>query len=113
MESMVAPWAGCISFPIFEFEAMFHSLIDDPQIRDHLLIDWDKPSAIPDFAKGWLNEVHSARWYRRTHCLKIKTGSNKVLCGIIFFLDHTFTAGNDHQGCKCLFFTLSMIPRSL
>jgi hypothetical protein len=77
---------------------MFHSLINDPQIRDHLLIDWDKPSTIPNFAKGWLNKVHSARWYCQTHHKKIKIGSNEVLCGIIFSLDYTFTTGND-----CLF----------
>jgi hypothetical protein len=33
-----------------------------------------------------------------------------VLCGLIFFLDHTHVAGNDRQGIECLFFTLSIIP---
>jgi hypothetical protein len=33
-----------------------------------------------------------------------------VLCGLIFFLDHTHIAGNDHQGIQHLFFTLSIIP---
>jgi hypothetical protein len=39
MVTFQAAGAGTISFPVFDFESMFLSLIDDPQIKEHLLIN--------------------------------------------------------------------------
>jgi hypothetical protein len=39
----------------------------------------------------------------------IQDGTFVVLCRLIFFLDRTYVARNDHQGIECLFFTLSII----
>jgi hypothetical protein len=90
---------------------MFQSLIDDPRLRKELLINWNNPSSIPPYDKDYLDEIHSAEWYHDTYKLyNIQDGTFVVLCGLIFFLDHTHVAGNDRQGIECLFFTLSIIP---
>jgi hypothetical protein len=74
--------------------------------------DWKNPSSIPPYDKDYLDEIHSAEWYHDTYKLyNIQDGMFVVLCGHIFFLDHTHVAGNDRQGIECLFFTLSIIPR--
>jgi hypothetical protein len=37
MEEVLVPWGGRIKFPVFEFWAMFQSLIDDPRLCKELL----------------------------------------------------------------------------
>jgi hypothetical protein len=37
MEDVLVPWGGRVKFPIFEFQAMFQSLIDDPRLCKELL----------------------------------------------------------------------------
>jgi hypothetical protein len=111
MEDILVPWGGRVKFPVFEFRAMFQSLIDDPRLRKELLINWKNPSSIPPYDKDYLDETHSAEWYHDTYKLyNIQDGRFVVLCGLIFFLDRTHVAGNDRQGIECLFFTLSIIP---
>jgi hypothetical protein len=39
MEDVLVPWGGRVKFPVFEFQAMFQTLIDDPQLRKELLVD--------------------------------------------------------------------------
>jgi hypothetical protein len=112
MEDVLVPWGGRVKFPVFEFWAMFQSLIDDPRLRKELLINWNNPSSIPPYDKDYLDEIHSAEWYHDSYKLyNIQDGTFVVLCGLIFFLDRTHVAGNDRQGIECLFFTLSIIPR--
>jgi hypothetical protein len=38
---------GTLSFPTFNFESMFVSLLDDTRIQPHLLINWNNPSNPP------------------------------------------------------------------
>jgi hypothetical protein len=45
MEDVLVPWGGRVKFPLFEFQAMFQSLIDDPRLLKELLIDWNNPSS--------------------------------------------------------------------
>jgi hypothetical protein len=112
MEEVLVPWGGRVTFPVFEFRAMFQSLIDDPRLRKELLINWNNPSSIPPYDQDYLDEIHSAEWYHDTYKLyNIQDGMFVVLCGLVFFLDHTHVAGNDRQGIECLFFTLSIIPQ--
>ena len=113
METIIAPWGGPCTFPVFNFPLMFHSLLDDPCCRDNLLIDWEHPSRVPHHKIGLLDDVHSAKWYVDTHHMQIQSDSNEVLCGIILFIDQTFTAENDHQGSECPLFTLSILPRHI
>jgi hypothetical protein len=113
MEDVLVPWGGRVKFPVFEFWAMFQqSLIDDPRLHKELLIDWNNPSSIPPYNNDYLDEIHSVEWYHDTYKLyNIQDGTFVVLCGLICFLDHTHVAGNDFQVIKCLFLTLSIIPR--
>ena len=113
METIITPWGGPCTFPMFDFPSMFHSLLDDPCCQDNLLIDWEHPSRIPHHKIGLLDDVHSAKWYTDTHCMQIQSDSNEVLCGIILFIDQTFMADNDHQGSECPLFTLSILPRHI
>ena len=113
METIITPWGGPCTFPVFNFPLMFHSLLDDPRCRNNLLIDWEHPSCIPCHKIGLLDDVHSAKWYADTHCMQIQSDSNEVLCGIILFIDRTFMADNDHQGSECPLFTLSILPRHI
>jgi hypothetical protein len=111
MEDVLVPWGGKVKFPVFEFQAMFQSLIDDPRLRKELLIDWNNPSIISPYDKDHLDEIHSMKWYHDTYKLyHIQDGMFVVLCGLIFSLDHTRVARNDHHDIECLFFTLSIIP---
>jgi len=112
MEDVLVPWGeGRVKFPVFDFRSMFQSLIDDPRLRKELLVDWNNPSSVPPYDQEYLNEIHSAEWYHDTYELyNIQDGTFVVLCGLIFFLDRTHVAGNDHQGIECLFFTLSILP---
>jgi hypothetical protein len=59
MEDVIVPWGGRVKFPVFEFRAMFQSLIDDPWLGKELLIDWNNPSSIPPYNKDYLDEIHS------------------------------------------------------
>jgi hypothetical protein len=112
MIDVLVPWGGRVKFPVFEFQAMFQSLIDDPRLCKELLINWNNPSSIPPYDKDYIDEIYSAEWYHDTYKLyNIQDGTFLVLCGLIFFLDHTHVAGNDWQGIECLFFTLSIIPQ--
>ena len=113
METIITPWGRPCTFPVFDFPSMFHSLLDDPRCHDNLLIDWEHPSCIPCHKIGWLDDVHSAKWYTDTHHMQIESDSNEVLCGIILFVDQTFTADNDHQHSECPLFTLSILPRHI
>jgi hypothetical protein len=69
MEDVLVPWGGRVKFPVFEFRAMFQSLIDDPRLRKELLINWKNPSSIPPYDKDYLDEIHSAEWYHDTYKL--------------------------------------------
>ena len=61
----------------------------------NLLIDWEHPSHGPYHKIGWLDDVHSAKWYADTHHMQLQSDSNEVLCGIILFIDQMFMADND------------------
>jgi len=111
MRPIQLPWGGMIKIPVFDFREMFLSLVDHPWIRDSLLIDWVNPSTIPNHDPSFLDEIHSARWYKETHAQKIRVGSNQVLSGALMFTDRTHTAEKDRLGCKCVFISLSIIPR--
>jgi hypothetical protein len=50
---------GSVKIPVFEFWAMFQSLIDDPRLCNELLIDWNNPSSNPPYDKDYLDEIHS------------------------------------------------------
>ena len=113
METIIVPWGGPCTFPVFDFPSRFHSLLDDPRCWDNLLIDWEHPSCVPHHKIGLLDDVHSAKWYADTHHMQIQSDSNEVLCGIILFIDQMFTADNDHQGSECPLFTLSILPRHI
>ena len=113
METIIAPWGGPCTFPVFNFPSMFHSLLDDPCCHNNLLIDWEHPSRVPHHKIGLLDDVHSAKWYADTHCMQIQSDSNEVLCGIILFIDQMFMAENEHQGSECPLFTLSILPRHI
>jgi hypothetical protein len=54
MEDVLVPWGGRVKFPVFEFRAMFQSLIDDPRLCKELLINWSNPSSIPPYDKTTL-----------------------------------------------------------
>ena len=82
MRTVNLPWGGSESFPVFDFIGMVHSLLDDPRVRPHLLIDWDCPSRCPPFEPGILDEIHSRSWDEDTHRLMIKENSNEVLAGV-------------------------------
>jgi hypothetical protein len=60
MEDVLVPWGGRVKFPVFEFQAMFQSLIDDPRLCNKLLINWNNPPSIPPYDKDYLDEIHSA-----------------------------------------------------
>jgi hypothetical protein len=95
MEYVLVPWGGRVKFPVFEFWAMFQSLIDDPRLCKELLINWNNPSSIPPYDKDYFDEIHSAEWYHDTYKLyNIQDGTFVVLCRLIFFLDHTHVARN-------------------
>ena len=113
METIITPWGGPCTFPVFDFPLMFHSLLDDPRFCNNLLIGWEHPSRIPHHKIGLFDGVHSAKWYVDTHHMQIQSDSNEVLCGIILFIDQTFMAENDRQGSECPFFTLSILPRHI
>jgi hypothetical protein len=86
MEDVHVPWSGRVKFPVFEFWAMFQSLIDDPRLHKELLINWNNPSSIPLYDKDYLDEIHSAEWYHDTYKLyNIQDGMLVVLCGLKFF----------------------------
>jgi hypothetical protein len=55
MEDVLVPWGGMVKFPVFEFRAMFQSLIDDPRLCKELLINWNNPSSIPPYDKDYLD----------------------------------------------------------
>jgi hypothetical protein len=69
MEDVLVPWGGRVKFPVFEFRAMFQSLIDDPRLPKELLINWNNSSSIPPYDKDYLDEIHSAEWYHDTYKL--------------------------------------------
>ena len=114
MESVIVPGSGRVHFPVFDFWAMVLSLLDDPRICPHLLINWENPSSILPFDIEFLDDIHSANWYHETHKIHITAGTNQVLMGIIiFFIDQTHTSNKDHTGCECVNFSLSIIPWSI
>jgi hypothetical protein len=108
-----AAGGGTVSFPVFQFESMFLSLIDDPRIKDHLLINWEDPSSLPTFDSGFLDEIHSGMWHERTSAKLLKKNSNEVLCGIILAVDRTHVADKDKLSLEPVLFSLSIIPRAL
>jgi hypothetical protein len=69
MEDVLVPWGDRVKFPVFEFRAMFQSLIDDPRLHKELLINWNNPSSINPYDKDYLDEIHSAEWYHDTYKL--------------------------------------------
>jgi hypothetical protein len=91
-----APGGGMVSFPVFQFESMFLSLMDDPRIKDHLLLNWDDLSSPATFVSGSLDEIHSGMWHQHTTAKLLRTNSNEVLCGIILAVNHTHVADKDN-----------------
>jgi hypothetical protein len=108
-----ATGGGTVSFPVFDFRSMFVSLIDDPRMKDHLLVNWEEPSSPPPFDGGSLDEIHSGMWHQRTSEKLIKNNSNEILCGIILFIDRTHVADKDKLSLEPVLFSLSIIPRAL
>ena len=108
-----APGGGTVSFPVFQFESMFLSLMDDPRIKDHLLLNWDDPSSPPTFVSGSLDEIHSGMWHQRTAAKLLRTNSNEVLCGIILAVNRNHVADKDKLSLEPVLFSLSIIPRAL
>jgi hypothetical protein len=104
---------GTVSFPVFDFESMFLSLIDDPHIKEHLLINWEAPSLPPPFQVGNLDEIHSGMWHERTSAKLVSPNSNDVLSGIILAIDRTHVADKDKLSLEPVLFSLSIIPRAL
>ena len=104
-----APGGGTVSFPVFQFESMFLSLMDDPRIKDHLLLNWDDPSSPPTFVSGSLDEIHSGMWHQRTSAKLLRTNSNEVLCGIILAVDRTHVADKDKLSLEPVLFSLSIV----
>jgi Plavaka transposase len=92
---------------------MFLSLVDDPQIKGHLLINWELPSAPPPFEHGSLDEIHSGMWYERTLAQLVTPNSNDVLCGIILAVDCTHVVDKDKLSLEPVLFSLLIIPRAL
>jgi hypothetical protein len=92
---------------------MFLSLIDDPRVKDHLLLNWDDPSSPTAFDSGSLDKIHSGLWYQLTSAKLVKSKSNEVLCGIILAVDHTHEADKDKLSLKPVLFSLSIIPLAL
>jgi hypothetical protein len=108
-----AAGGGTVSFPVFDFRSMFLSLIDDPRIKDHLLVNWDSPSSPPPFDSGILDEIHSGVWHQSTTEKFITNDSNDILCGIILAIDRTHVADKDKLSLEPVLFSLSIIPRAL
>jgi hypothetical protein len=108
-----AAGGGMVSFPIFDFQSMFLSLIDDPRIKGNLLINWDDPSAPPPFDSGFRDEIHSGMWHEQTSAKLLTSNSNDILCGIILVFDHTHVADKDKLSLEPVLFSLSIIPRAL
>jgi hypothetical protein len=108
-----APGGGMVSFPVFQFESMFLSLMDDPRIKDHLLLNWDDLSSPPTFVSGSLDEIHSGMWHQLTSAKLLRTNSNEVLCGIILAVDRTHVADKDKLSLEPVLFSLSIIPHAL
>jgi hypothetical protein len=108
-----AAGGGTVSFPVFDFQSMFLSLIDDPRIKEHLLINWDAPSRPPPFESGSLDEIHSGMWHECTSAKLLNPNSNDVLCGIILAVDRTHVADKDKLSLEPVLFSLSIIPRAL
>jgi hypothetical protein len=94
--TIVQAGGGTMSFPTFNFEAMFLSLLDDTRIQPHLLINWDDPSKPLLFNKKELDEIHSGCWHSLTSS-KLLTAINDILCGVIFFIDRTKIADKERQ----------------
>ncbi len=85
MEDVLVAWGGRVKFPVFKFQAMFQSVIDDSRLCKELLTDWNNPSSIPPYDKDYLDEIHSMEWYHDTYKLyNIQDGTFVVLCGLIF-----------------------------
>jgi hypothetical protein len=79
--TIVQDGRGTLSFPTFNFEAMFLSLLDDTRIQPHLLINWDDPSKPPVFNEKELDEtIHSGCWHPLTSS-KLLAAINDILCG--------------------------------
>jgi hypothetical protein len=113
MEDVLVPWGGRVKLPVFEFRAMFQSLIDDPRLCKELLANQLEQSIkYPSLWQGllWWDSFHwMVSWY-----IQALQHSGWHVCSSLrpyFFLDYTHVARNDRQGIECLFFTLSIIPR--
>jgi hypothetical protein len=113
MRTVNLPWGGSESFPVFDFIGMVHSLLDDPRVRPHLLIDWDCPSRRPPFEPGILDEIHSGSWDEDTRRLMIKENSNEVLAGVTAFIDGTHLTNKGRLNAECPLVSFSIIPRSI
>jgi hypothetical protein len=100
---------GTSSFPTFNFESMFISLLDDTRIKPHLLINWNNPSKPPPFNKNKLDEIHTGRWHSRTS-RNLLTTRNDILCGILLFIDRTHVADKEKLTLCPVLFSLSIIP---
>jgi Plavaka transposase len=109
-----AAGSGTVSFPVFDFKTMFLSLIDDPHITGHLLINWEEPSTPPPFDSGSLDETHSGLWHECTSAKLVTPQRNDIFCGIILAVDCTYVADNkDKLLLEPVLFSLFIIPHAL
>jgi hypothetical protein len=107
--SVEAAAGGTVSFPVFDFQSLFLSLIDNPQIKGHLLINWEEPSALPPFDSGSLDEIRSRMWHEQTSAKSLTSNSHDVLCGIILAVTHMWQTGQAITQ-TCLIFLIHHSP---
>jgi hypothetical protein len=86
-----AAGGGTVSFPVFDFQNMFLSLIDDPQINGHLLVNWEDPFAPPSLDKGYLDKIHSRMRHDLTLEMLTQNNSNEIFCSIVLAIDRMHT----------------------
>jgi hypothetical protein len=86
--TVVLDGGGTVSLPVFDFVAMFWSLLDNPQISPYLMTNWEHQNNPPKFDQQFYNEIHSAHWHSKMsrECL---LELNDALCGLILFIDWT------------------------
>jgi hypothetical protein len=113
MEDVLVPWGGRVKFSVFQFWAMFQSLVDDPRLHKKLTGTIHQVS----LHMIRITLIRSIPWngimIHTSFSYNIQDGMFVVLCGLLFSLDHTNVARNDCQGIECLFSLFQSSLRSL